>query len=119
MGSMTLSKLQKEQYEEIVDRFEEEEPLVLDNAEVVRLGEVLTILKMTGYIREFDMDNANVFERIGNFQDFDAWQKDKRREERKITRREWCIGVVGAVIGLIPYIVADVIPWILSVITNN
>lgn len=49
--------------------------------------------------------------KIGRFEDFDKWHKDKEREERRISSREWRIAIISALIGLIPFIVTTVIPW--------
>ena len=51
---------------------------------------------------------------MSNFDSFEEWHKDQMREERKISAREWKIGIIGALIGLIPFIATTVIPWIVS-----
>jgi hypothetical protein len=67
-----------------------------------------------GYIRSIEVDNTNMFQKVGDFSDFDEWHKDKEREERKMSAREWRIGIIGALIGLIPFIATTVVPWIMS-----
>lgn len=54
--------------------------------------------------------------KIGEFSDFDAWHKDKVLEERRLSSCEWRIAIISALIGLIPFIVATVIPWSFSII---
>ena len=119
MGTNTLSKLQKKQYKEIVRLFGEKSTITLEDTDYVRLRETLGILEILGYIRDFGIDNTHAFRKIGSFSDFDKWHKDKEREERKVSFREWKIGIVGALIGLIPYIVTTVIPWIVSLLEKK
>lgn len=123
MGNMTLSKLQKEQYKEIVQAFEGNNTIMLDDKDYIRLRETLGILELLGYIRNIEVDNTNMFLKIGEFSDFDKWHKDKEREERKISAREWKIAIVsviiGGLIGLIPFIMTTVIPWIISLIEKQ
>lgn len=117
MGQLTLSKLQYKQYKEIKDKFSASEGMIyLSDDDAVRLQEVLTLLEFKGYIREFQIDGTNAYRRMASFDSFDAWHKDQQREERKLSAREWKIGLIGALIGLIPFIVSDVIPWIAEII---
>lgn len=110
MGKLTLSKLQMQQYIEIKEAFEAGKIIGFPDDEQVRLGDVLSLLEVKGYIRKLEVANTNAFERIGNFKDFEAWHKDRVCEERKLSRREWKIAIVsaiiGAVIGLIPTIIS-------------
>ena len=114
MGQMTLSKLQKEQYKEIVKLFDDKTIITLDDTDYIRMRETLGILEALGYIREIEVYNTNMFRKIGSFSDFDEWHKDREREERKLSSRDWKIGIFGAVIGLIPFFATTVIPWIIS-----
>lgn len=116
MGKMTLSKLQKAQYKEIVRLFNNKNAITLENTDYIRMRETLAILEALGYIQEIKIDNSNMFQKLGSFSDFDKWHKDKEREERKLTLREWKIGIVGALIGLIPFIVATVKPWVETIV---
>lgn len=114
MGNMTLSKLQKQQYKEIVKAFDGKKTIMLDDKDYIRLRETLGILEVLGYIRSIDVDNTHMFQKVGDFSDFDKWHKDKEREERKMSTREWKIGIICALIGLIPFIAATVVPWVIS-----
>ena len=46
---------------------------------------------------------------MADFHGFEEWLREETKESRQLSRREWMIGivcaVVGAVIGLIPYII--------------
>lgn len=119
MGASTLSKLQMEQYKEIVKLFADKRSINLNDVDAVRMAETLAILCHLGYIRKINVDGGNMFMKIGEFKDFDACHKDRVREERQLSRREWKIGICGAVIGVIPFIVTTVIPWLISLFTMN
>ena len=120
MGAMTLSKLQKKQYEEIKHLFSESTGMIyLSDEDNVRLNEVLTLLEVKGYIRPFEIDGANAYRRMNPFDSFDEWHKDREKEERKLSSREWKIGIVGALIGLIPFVATTVVPWIVSLFMSN
>lgn len=118
MGKCTLSKLQMKQYAEIKEAFEAGKIIGIPDDEQVRLGDVLALLELKGYIRKLDMNNTNAYERVGNFKNFEAWHKDMKREERKLSRREWKIAmistIIGAVIGLIPTIFSVIKDYFLS-----
>lgn len=114
MSKNTLTKRQLQQYKEIKDKFSKQVVIGISNEENVRLKEVLLLLCTLGYIEPFDIDGTNAYRKIGNFDDFETWHKDMQKEERKLSRREWIIGLIGAGIGLIPFIVSTVVPWIIS-----
>lgn len=116
MGNMTLSKLQKKQYQEIVNTFGTKNFANFSRKDYIRLKETLGILQVLGYIESSDIDNTYAFEKIGEFSDFDKWHKDKLREERKMSIREWKIAIISALIGLIPFIITTVIPWVISLV---
>ena len=123
MGNMTLSKLQMKQYEEIKQKFNEtnKNSISITDEDDVRLKEVLTLLIQLGYIFDIELDNANIYMKKGDFKDFEKWHKDKVKEERKLSSREWKIAIIsaitGAVIGLLPSIFQDFIPWIKTIIS--
>ena len=116
MGNSTLSKLQMKQYKEIVSLFGTGQGITLSDKDAIRMGETLALLELLGYVRRIEASGGVIVAKLGDFSDFDAWHKDKVREERQLSRREWRIAiisaVIGAVIGLIPYVVSIVMPWI-------
>ena len=57
--------------------------------------------------------------KIGEFKDFDAWHKDRVREERQLSRREWHIAIFSAAIGAFIGLLPTIIPWIISLFTTN
>ena len=112
MGASTLSDLQMEQYKEIVKAYGDERFLSLDDEDYARLKETLSILTALEYIRPIEMNGMHSFVKLGNFKDFDRWHDDRVREEKKLSRREWRIAIFGALVGLIPFVISTVIPWI-------
>lgn len=119
MGASTLSKLQMEQYQEIVSRFGSDWSITLEEKDAVRMKETLAILELLGYIQRIDVFGGVIFQKIGDFKDFDAWHKDRIREERQLTRREWRIAIVSAAIGAFIGLLPTIIPWIISLFTTN
>lgn len=115
MGASTLSPLQKKQYKEIVGMFEKSNIINIEDADYIRLSEILSIFSALGYIRKFNIDGGNAFEKVGNFKDFDAWHKDRMREEKKLSFREWRIAIVSAVIGAI----IGLLPWLKELINRG
>lgn len=109
-ATITLTKRQYKQYVEIKNAFENQRIIGISDVDYVRLKDVLVLLEMLEYIRPIEIDNTNAYRLIGNFKDFEAWHKDMIREARKITKREWRIAIisaiVGAIIGLIPTVVS-------------
>lgn len=119
MGASTLSKLQMEQYKEIVERFSTDSTIMLEHKDEVRMRETLTILCALGYLQQIPINGVACYTKIGEFKDFDAWHKDKIREERQLSRREWRIAIVSAAIGAFIGLLPTIIPWIISLFTTN
>ena len=119
MGASTLSKLQMEQYKEIVERFGNSNTITLVYPDAIRLDETLTILEQLGYIKRIETMDSLIIAKLGNFSDFDAWHKDRVREEKKLSGREWKIAIFSALMGLLPFIFTTVIPWLISLFTTN
>lgn len=82
----------------------------LSDEDKLRYQDVLTLLEDRGYIHDFNVDNANLYRVMAAFDGFEDWLNAELKEAKQVTRREWIIGVVcaviGAAIGLIPYIVS-------------
>lgn len=112
MGKLAFSPLQKKQYQEIKKLFAESDGYInLSDEDNVRLNDVLLILAAKGYIYPMNVDGANMYSKEADFQYFEEWHKDQEREEKKLSVREWKIAIVSALIGLIPFIITKVIPW--------
>lgn len=117
MEQITLSKLQQKQYKEIKDKFSGSEKVVcFSDEDVARLQDILALLEIRGYILDLEINGTNAYCKQTSFDSFESWLKDQEREDRKLSAREWRIAIISALIGLIPFIVSDVIPWITKII---
>lgn len=82
--------------------------LQLSDADALRYQDILYLLEERGYLRDFQVDGANLYRKLEEFDGFEDWLNEEIKDAKRVTRREWAIGIVcaiiGAVIGLIPYI---------------
>ena len=84
--------------------------LQLSDADALRYQDVLFLLEERGYLHDFQVDGANLYRKMEDFDGFEDWLNEEIRDSKRATKREWAIGiicaVIGAAIGLIPYIVS-------------
>lgn len=82
--------------------------LQLSDADALRYQDILYLLEERGYLHDFQVDGANLYRKLEEFDGFEDWLNEEIKDAKRVTRREWAIGIVctiiGAVIGLIPYI---------------
>ena len=82
--------------------------LQLSDADALRYQDILYLLEERGYLLDFQVDGANLYRKLEEFDGFEDWLNEEIKDAKRVTRREWAIGIVcaiiGAVIGLIPYI---------------
>lgn len=82
--------------------------LQLSDADALRYQDILYLLEERGYLHDFQVDGANLYCKLEEFDGFEDWLNEEIKDAKRVTRREWAIGIVcaiiGAVIGLIPYI---------------
>jgi len=73
------------------------------------MADMLELLCDRGVLLDLNVDNENWYAVQGDFSTFEEWVKDQEKKAKKLTRREWMIAiisaVIGAVIGLTPTIV--------------
>ena len=83
--------------------------LHLTDADALRYQDILYLLEDRGYLHDFKVDGANLYRKIEDFDGFEDWLNEEIKDTKRATRREWAIGIIcaiiGAVIGLIPYMV--------------
>ena len=100
----------KKQFIAIKLLFGNERDLKLTDEEALRYQDILTLLEERGYIHDFEVDGMNWYRVMANLKGFEDWLTDELKEAKRVTRREWIIGIVcaiiGAAIGLIPFIVS-------------
>ena len=65
------------------------------------MREVLSLLEVSGYITNLNLSNGNVYMLEGSLNDFEEMLKDKQKEIKKTSRREWSLAIVGVVVGAI------------------
>ena len=84
--------------------------LQLSDADALRYQDILFLLEQRGYLHDFQVDGANWYCKTDDFDGFEDWLNEEIKDEKRVTRREWAIGIIcaiiGATIGLIPYIVS-------------
>lgn len=74
------------------------------------MSDVLDLLCKREVLHDVNADGANMYYCIGSFDAFNSWLSDQEKKVKKLSRREWKIAivsaVVGALIGLIPTIIS-------------
>ena len=67
------------------------------------------MLELRGYIRDMEVDGANLYLQMAEWDGFEDWLDEMIKESNRLSRREWTIAIVsaviGAAIGLIPTII--------------
>ena len=114
-----LSKREKKQINELENAFKEYNPLQFETAsDYLEVKDMLNLMIEQGYVETIEYPDFEGFSQvtktgyklIGNIETFNAWLHDQEKKAKKITRREWRIAIVsaivGAAIGLIPFIVS-------------
>lgn len=100
----------KKQLKVIKKLLGDERDLQLSNADALRYQDILFLLEERGYILDLKVDGINLYRQLEDLDGFEEWLNDEIKDTKRVTRREWAIGIVcaiiGAVIGLIPYIVS-------------
>ena len=88
----------KKQLDVIKKKFGDDRDLQLSDSDALRYQDIL----------DFKVDGANLYRKLEDFDGFEDWLNGEIKDAKRITRREWSIGIVcaviGAAIGLIPYI---------------
>ena len=102
-----------QQFKDVVSLFGCEETIQLGGQVFLKYQDVFNLFKSRGYITVTDIStlSRNIYLvgkkcELGNFE---SWLKEQIKESNKMKRRDWKIaivsGVIGAVIGLIPWLV--------------
>ena len=84
--------------------------LQLTDEDALRYQDVLQLLETRGYLLDLEVDGVNWYRKMADLDGFEEWLNEEIRDSKRTTRREWAIGIicaiVGAAIGLIPYMVS-------------
>ena len=98
------------QYKIVKDILGDDKILKLTDEEALRYQDVLRLLETRGYIHSINADGVNWYHKMADCDGFEEWLKEEIKEEKRLSRREWTIGIVcaiiGAAVGLIPCIVS-------------
>lgn len=99
----------KKQLKAIKKLLSNERDLLLNDADALRYQDILHLLEERGYLHDFKADGVNWYRKMKDFDGFEDWLNDEIRDAKRATRRELAIGIIcaiiGATIGLIPYII--------------
>lgn len=97
------------QYKKVKAILGDGEELQLSDEDALRYQDVIFLLEERGYLHNIRADGVNWYVKLADFDGFEEWLREEIKESKRMSRREWTIGIVcaviGAVIGLIPYIV--------------
>ncbi len=100
----------KKQYKKLKTILNEDRDLQLTDEDTLRYQDVLMLLEERGYIHDFKVDGMNWYRKMANWDGFEEWLDGQIKESNRVSRREFIIGIIcaiiGAVIGLTPYIVS-------------
>lgn len=100
----------KKQLKAITELLGDGKNLQLSDADALRYQDILHLLEARGYLLDLEVDGVNWYRKMADFDGFEDWLKEEIKEEKRLSRRKWIIGIVcaviGAVGGLIPYIVS-------------
>ena len=100
----------KKQFRAIKKAIGDGRDLQLSDADALRYQDVLQLLETRGYLLDLEVDGVNWYRIMADLDGFEDWLNEEIRDSKRATRREWAIGIIcaiiGAAIGLIPYIVS-------------
>ena len=98
----------KKQYKKLKELAGNENSFSLSDEDALQYQDVLELLKERKYVMVLNADNENWYFKTAEWDGFEEWLNEVIREEKHLSRREWTIGIVcaivGALVGLIPYI---------------
>lgn len=109
-----LTKLQKKYYNEIKAGFSKNTSVMFSNEEYLRYRDILELLVAREVICDMKVWSGKLYDKIGSFDIFEEWLNDYEKEERKLSRREWKIAIIGGGIGSL----ISFLPDIISIIKN-
>lgn len=99
----------KKQYEKLKAIIGDEDSFDLSDEDALRCQDALSLLIERGYLYDVKADGANLYLKEAELDGFGDWLNEMIKESNRLSRREWAIALVGAVvgaaIGLIPTII--------------
>ena len=99
----------KKQYETLKAIIGDEDSFDLSDEDALRCQDALSLLVERGYFYDVKADGANLYLKEAELDGFGDWLDEMIKESKRLSRREWTIAIVsaviGAAIGLIPTII--------------
>ena len=94
--------------------FGDKHSIELKEETYLKYQDILGIMVERKYLWKMNADNLFIYHKNASLDDFESWLKEEIKESNRMKRRDWKIsiisGVIGAVIGLIPWIVSLLTP---------
>ena len=100
------------QYSELLTSIKDKNVFMLDVEERLRFQDTLDLLEERGYItyKKLLDSSSYAYKVLGSLDDFHKWLLMQQQEAKRLSRREWIIAVISAIIGgligLIPTIIS-------------
>lgn len=99
----------KKQYEKLKNLMGDEEAFDLSDEDALRCQDALSLLKSRNYILDASTLCEKRYIKAAEWDGFGDWLDEMIKESNRMSRREWTIAIVSAVIGasigLIPTII--------------
>lgn len=99
----------KTQYEKLKAIIGDEDSFDLSDEDALRCQDALHLLVERRYLYDVNADGANLYLKEAELDGFADWLDEMIKESKRLSRREWTIAIVsaviGAAIGLIPTII--------------
>lgn len=111
-----LTKLEKEIYKEIKNKFCTGTSLCIRNDNYLKCKDVFDLLIEREIVKKISVSNTHMFFKIGSFEVFEEWMSNLEKEERKMSRREWKIAIISGGIGSLISFIPDIINLISSLL---
>ena len=92
-------KSKQEQYNDLVKTINSQTMFSLTADEELRFQDAIGLLEERGYLGRAELEHITVYKTLGSLDDFGKWLNNQVKEEKRLSRREWKIAVIGTLIG--------------------
>ena len=97
--------MNKEHFKRIKRLFQDKSVYNFSDAEHQEMKDAIALLCHRGVLQDLEIDNANAYRKVGEFEIFEKWYNEQDRQEKKELRRnrrhDVFMLVLGAVLGSI------------------
>jgi len=107
-------KSKKEQYKDLAKTINSQTMFSLTADEELRFQDALGLLEERGYLGRAELEHITVYKVLGSLDDFGKWLNNQVEEEKRLSRREWKIAIIGTLIGTLIGGVLSSLPTIIS-----